>query len=215
MSSISDARFDPTGRFVVSRDFLSVKVWDLRVERHPVACRPVHDHLKPRLCDLYESDCIFDKFEVAAGPGAAALATGSRGAGVELSKASPLIISASRPRRRRVSAASPTSRGVLRRRVVCVRRYSDAAHVFDASGARLEVDVSDAGGLFDSAAPAPAAPPSRQPPRRLEPEDDDASSARRDDVDFGRRVLHVAAHPREETFAVAGLDRCVLFHMHR
>jgi hypothetical protein len=23
----------------------------------------VHDHLRPKLCDLYENDCIFDKFE--------------------------------------------------------------------------------------------------------------------------------------------------------
>ena len=26
---------------------------------------PIHEHLRPKLCDLYENDCIFDKFEVA------------------------------------------------------------------------------------------------------------------------------------------------------
>ena len=36
VSSISDARFASDGRFVVSRDFLSVKVWDTRTERRPV-----------------------------------------------------------------------------------------------------------------------------------------------------------------------------------
>jgi hypothetical protein len=24
---------------------------------------PIHDHLRGKLCDLYENDCIFDKFE--------------------------------------------------------------------------------------------------------------------------------------------------------
>ena len=23
----------------------------------------VHEHLRPKLCDLYENDCIFDKFQ--------------------------------------------------------------------------------------------------------------------------------------------------------
>ena len=26
---------------------------------------PIHEHLRSKLCDLYENDCIFDKFEVA------------------------------------------------------------------------------------------------------------------------------------------------------
>ncbi|KAH8092849.1 hypothetical protein JL720_5014 [Aureococcus anophagefferens] len=79
VSSISDARFSPDGRFVVSRDFLSVKVWDCRSDRAPLKTILVHEHLRPRLCDLYESDCIFDKFEVAAGRDADAVVTGSYG----------------------------------------------------------------------------------------------------------------------------------------
>ena len=33
------------------------------MEGKPVKTFQVHDHLKPKLCDLYENDCIFDKFE--------------------------------------------------------------------------------------------------------------------------------------------------------
>jgi serine/threonine-protein phosphatase 2A regulatory subunit B len=33
------------------------------MEREPVHTFNVHDHLRPKLCDLYESDSIFDKFE--------------------------------------------------------------------------------------------------------------------------------------------------------
>jgi hypothetical protein len=36
-----------------------------------------------------------------------------------------------------------------------------------------------------------------------------------DAVDFRKRVLHVASHPTEPTFLVAGLDRAYLFHLHQ
>ena len=34
------------------------------MEAHPVKVIPVHEYLRPKLVELYESDCIFDKFEV-------------------------------------------------------------------------------------------------------------------------------------------------------
>lgn len=33
------------------------------MESKPVKTIPIHDHLRGKLCDLYENDCIFDKFE--------------------------------------------------------------------------------------------------------------------------------------------------------
>lgn len=33
------------------------------MEARPVKTIPIHDHLRGKLCDLYENDCIFDKFE--------------------------------------------------------------------------------------------------------------------------------------------------------
>lgn len=33
------------------------------MENRPVKTIPIHDHLRGKLCDLYENDCIFDKFE--------------------------------------------------------------------------------------------------------------------------------------------------------
>ena len=197
VSSISDARFSPDGKYVVSRDFLSVKVWDTAMEARPLKTILVHDHLRPRLCDLYESDCIFDKFEVAPGPNADAVFTGS---------------------------------------------YSDLAHVFDSSDASLEIDLdlaangaanpassnlrADAGGaLCPTSGPSPpntwrrhlagvshavASDPNLMPLSRSAPPRDAP-----DAVDYRRRVLHVAAHPKEETFAVAGLDRAYLFNLHR
>ena len=34
------------------------------MEARPVKVIPVHEYLRPKLVELYESDCIFDKFEV-------------------------------------------------------------------------------------------------------------------------------------------------------
>ncbi|KAF3923172.1 hypothetical protein ABW20_dc0108894 [Dactylellina cionopaga] len=64
ISSISDVRFSSDGRYILSRDYLTVKIWDVNMERQPVKTIPIHEHLRPRLCDTYENDSIFDKFEV-------------------------------------------------------------------------------------------------------------------------------------------------------
>ncbi|KAJ2999993.1 protein phosphatase 2A regulatory subunit cdc55 [Globomyces sp. JEL0801] len=61
--SISDFKFSKDGRYMIARDYLTLKLWDLNMESKPVKTINVHDHLKAKLCDLYENDCIFDKFE--------------------------------------------------------------------------------------------------------------------------------------------------------
>lgn len=63
ISSISDVRFSNNGRYFVTRDYLTVKIWDINMESRPVETHQVHDYLRTKLCALYENDCIFDKFE--------------------------------------------------------------------------------------------------------------------------------------------------------
>ncbi|KAJ2660657.1 protein phosphatase 2A regulatory subunit cdc55 [Coemansia sp. RSA 1200] len=63
ISSVSDVRFSHDGRYILSRDYLTLRLWDINMEKQPVRTINVHDYLKPKLCDLYENDCIFDKFE--------------------------------------------------------------------------------------------------------------------------------------------------------
>jgi len=48
---------------MTARDYMTVKVWDIRVESHAVETYSVHDYLRGKLCTLYENDSIFDKFE--------------------------------------------------------------------------------------------------------------------------------------------------------
>ncbi|CCA67881.1 probable protein phosphatase 2A regulatory B subunit [Serendipita indica DSM 11827] len=63
ISSISDVKFSADGRYILSRDYLSLKIWDTKMESRPIRTIQIHDHLRGKLCDLYENDCIFDKFE--------------------------------------------------------------------------------------------------------------------------------------------------------
>lgn len=62
--SISDCSFTPSGDFILSRDFMSVYIWDVRKQDKPVNSIDVHEHLRPALEDLYQNDCIFDKFNL-------------------------------------------------------------------------------------------------------------------------------------------------------
>uniref|UniRef100_A0A8C5YBZ6 Serine/threonine-protein phosphatase 2A 55 kDa regulatory subunit B n=1 Tax=Microcebus murinus TaxID=30608 RepID=A0A8C5YBZ6_MICMU len=63
ISSISDMKFSHSGRYMMTRDYLSVKVWDLNMESRPVETHQVHEYLRSKLCSLQENVCIFDKFE--------------------------------------------------------------------------------------------------------------------------------------------------------
>lgn len=65
LSYISDAKFSNDGEYILTRDFLSLKLWDIRVEHEPVKKVSIQDHLIPRLSELYEGDHLFDKFECA------------------------------------------------------------------------------------------------------------------------------------------------------
>ncbi|CAN6640057.1 protein phosphatase PP2A regulatory subunit B [Trichomonascus vanleenenianus] len=76
-SSISDVRFSQDGRYIVSRDYMSVKIWDVNMEREPVKTISIHEHIRDKLCDTYENDAIFDKFEVVFSGDGKSVMTGS------------------------------------------------------------------------------------------------------------------------------------------
>lgn len=77
IASISDIKFSPDGRYILTRDYMSLRLWDVNMERAPVLVVPVHEYLRSRLCDLYENDCIFDKFQCAFSSDGGSLLTGS------------------------------------------------------------------------------------------------------------------------------------------
>jgi serine/threonine-protein phosphatase 2A regulatory subunit B len=63
ISSVSDVKFSPDGRYILARDYLTLKIWDANMESKPIQTININDNLRSSLCDLYENDCIFDKFE--------------------------------------------------------------------------------------------------------------------------------------------------------
>ena len=63
ISSVSDVKFSHNGQFILTRDYLTVNVWDIRQDAHPIETYNVHEYLRSKLCVLYENDSIFDKFE--------------------------------------------------------------------------------------------------------------------------------------------------------
>ncbi|KAI6243648.1 Serine/threonine-protein phosphatase 2A 55 kDa regulatory subunit B [Aphelenchoides fujianensis] len=63
ISSVSDVKFSHSGRYILTRDYLSVNIWDLNMSDRPCEQYNVHEYLRNKLCMLYEDDSIFDKFE--------------------------------------------------------------------------------------------------------------------------------------------------------
>lgn len=77
VSSISHVKFSPCGRFIASRDYLTTKIWDVRNEKEPINCIRFHQHLLTKLYDMYENDCIYDKFDCEWSPDSSYILTGS------------------------------------------------------------------------------------------------------------------------------------------
>jgi len=61
----------------VSRDYLSVKLWDVRFGRQPIATIAVCDYLEKNLLSLYEEDFIYDKFFLDVSPCSGYIVTGA------------------------------------------------------------------------------------------------------------------------------------------
>jgi serine/threonine-protein phosphatase 2A regulatory subunit B len=77
IGSISDAKFSADGRYIVTRDFLTIKVWDVNMESSPISSFNIHEHLRPKLSEAYDNDAIFDKFEVGVSGNCKNFVTGS------------------------------------------------------------------------------------------------------------------------------------------
>ncbi|CCE64245.1 hypothetical protein TPHA_0H00350 [Tetrapisispora phaffii CBS 4417] len=76
-SSISDVKFSPNGRYIASRDYLTIKIWDVNMDNKPLKTINIHEQLKDRLSDTYENDSIFDKFELSFSGDSSSIMTGS------------------------------------------------------------------------------------------------------------------------------------------
>lgn len=139
IASISDIKFAKDGRYILSRDYMTLKLWDINMDSGPVATYRVHEHLRPRLCDLYENDSIFDKFECCLSGDGSRVSTGSysnlfRVFGCSPGSTEATTLEASKnPMRRQVPMPSRPSRSIGNSITRVVRRGAENTGV-DANG---------------------------------------------------------------------------------
>lgn len=60
ISNISSASFTQNGKYIVSRDYLTVKIWDVANTKKPVNTVILHEGLKSKLSEMVENESIFD-----------------------------------------------------------------------------------------------------------------------------------------------------------
>jgi len=77
IGSISDVKYSQDGRYILARDYLKLKIWDVNMDAEPVKVFDVHDYVKSKLYELYENDGLFDKFECSFSPNNTHILTGS------------------------------------------------------------------------------------------------------------------------------------------
>jgi len=186
ISSISDVRFSHDGRYILSRDYLTVKIWDVNMEKSPVKTIPIHEHLRPRLCDTYENDSIFDKFEVVFSGDAKNVMTGSYNNNFMIypsdnDKDTEVVLQADKSAFKAKKVGIPTP--------------------MNSSTSPTGSNTSKKGG---SRAGSPAAGAVGQG-QRMRKETD------ADQIDFNKKILHMSWHPFEDSIAIAATNNLFVF----
>jgi hypothetical protein len=64
IASISDIKFARGGRYILSRDYMTLKLWDVNMEAAPVATFRVHEYLRPKVGGLILSVVFCDSLSM-------------------------------------------------------------------------------------------------------------------------------------------------------
>ena len=59
ISLISDMKFSHSGS-LMTRHYLTIRIWDLNKENRPFETSSVYNYLCSKLCSALENDCIFE-----------------------------------------------------------------------------------------------------------------------------------------------------------
>eukprot|EP01084_Bolivina_argentea_P309749 535835_1 len=76
-SYISGITFTNDGNSMIVRDYFNMYVWDIRYNNKPLRIVPIHPYFSNDMKHLYESDLLFDKFEIVSSPSSSCIATGT------------------------------------------------------------------------------------------------------------------------------------------
>ncbi|KAK4535773.1 hypothetical protein CDCA_CDCA06G1798 [Cyanidium caldarium] len=191
IASTSDLAFAHSGRYVLARDYMSLRVWDLAMNRQPLLTVPVHESLRPRLCELYENDYIFDKFQCTFSADDQCLLTGSYGNQFH-------------------TYSTRSGQGLCVEASVDFVSTGLPARVLRPDGVEGTVREGDGAGGDGSAASA------RAPRTDSLTSLTDAGEANAPNLPLNhpasRRVLHLASHPLENIAAVAAGPALYIYH---
>ncbi|KAL8995790.1 MAG: hypothetical protein Q9169_004548 [Polycauliona sp. 2 TL-2023] len=185
ISSISDVRFSNDGRYILSRDYLTVKIWDVNMERTPVKTIPIHEHLRPRLCDTYENDSIFDKFEVVFSGDAKNVMTGSYNNNFMIYPSDP---------EKEMEVVLQADKSAFKAKKVGVPTPINPSGPANGPGNKKG----------NSRAGSPAAGIGGQGGRMRKETD-------ADQIDFNKKILHMSWHPFEDSIAIAATNNLFVF----
>ncbi|KAK4908565.1 protein phosphatase 2A regulatory subunit cdc55, partial [Elasticomyces elasticus] len=181
ISSISDVRFSSDGKYILSRDYLTVKIWDVAMEKTPLKTIPIHEHLRPRLCDTYENDSIFDKFEVVFSGDGSNVMTGSYNNNFMIYPSDPeqeteVVLQADKSafKAKKVGVPTPIHQG-----------STNGATTNGRKGAASRAGSPASGGGAGA---------------RMRKETD------ADQIDFNKKILHMSWHPFEDSIAIAATN---------
>ncbi|KAI2463666.1 UAA-domain-containing protein [Annulohypoxylon bovei var. microspora] len=183
ISSISDVRFSYDGRYILSRDYLTVKIWDVNMERQPVKTIPIHEHLRPRLCDTYENDSIFDKFEVVFSGDAKNVMTGSYNNNFMIYPSDP---------EKEIEVVLQADKSAFKAKKVGIPTPINSS---------TSPTATNGGKKGGSRAGSPAAGAGQG--QRMRKETD------ADQIDFNKKILHMSWHPFEDSIAIAATNNTI------
>lgn len=200
-------RFSFDGRYILSRDYLTVKIWDVNMERQPLKTIPIHEHLRPKLCDTYENDSIFDKFEVVFSGDAKNVMTGSYNNNFMIYPADPDI---------ETEVVLQADKSAFKAKKVGVPTPINPAATSPTSSSSVTSNSNSSGGGSGgggggggnagrprgsrAASPVGGVAGGAQQGGRMRKETD------ADQIDFNKKILHMSWHPSEDSIAIAATN---------
>ncbi|KAK0400911.1 hypothetical protein QR680_015515 [Steinernema hermaphroditum] len=122
-------KFAHSGRYIASRDVLTIKIWDINMDREPLDILTVQDQLQDRVREMYENEVLFERFTLAWSPNDRNISTGSMdGLFRTFGTDGRSVINEAFSHERRRSTGTPTTR---RRRKRDARRHVISTNSID------------------------------------------------------------------------------------
>lgn len=152
------------------------------MERTPVKTIPIHEHLRPRLCDTYENDSIFDKFEVVFSGDGSNVMTGSYNNNFMIYPSDPEV------------------------ETEVVLQADKSAFKAKKVGVPTPINSTSPNGnkKGGSRAGSPAATTGQGSRMRKETD--------ADQIDFNKKILHMSWHPFEDSIAIAATNNVSIWN---